>query len=127
MIMFSRILVGLGGLLFAAIGLGLWFNTLEAAQNVGLMELAAVGRGTVRADIAGFFLAGAILQLLAAVQLNRALLWPVQMLLALAFAGRVVTLVLDGPIAAHIPSMGVELVLMLLLFWAKRVWTPREL
>ncbi len=125
MIILSRILLGLGGLLFAAVGLGLWLNTTEAAANVGLLELAAVGRGTVRADIAGFFIAGAVLQLLAAVQMNRGLLWPVQLLLALAFSGRVVTMVIDGPIAAHIPSMGIELILMLLIFWCQRLWAPK--
>lgn len=125
MIILSRVLVGLAGILFIGIGAGLWFNTADASNNLGLTELAAAGFGTVRADIGGFFIGGGLLQLLAATQKNRDLLWPVQLLLALAFTGRAVTLVMDGPIAAGLPSMAIELVLLALLAWCQRLWAPK--
>jgi len=122
MIILSRILLALGGLLFLVVGGGLWFNTIEAASDLGLLEVAALGKGTIRADIGGFFIGGAILQLLAAVQMKPGLLWPVQLLILLAFTGRCLTLVLDGPVAAGVPSMAIELILLGLIAWCKRLW-----
>ncbi|MCH1492513.1 MAG: hypothetical protein L7T24_08135 [Luminiphilus sp.] len=109
-------------MLFLLVGAGLLFNTTEAAANMGLVELAAAGRGTVRADIAGFFIGGALIQLVAAFRRDPSLLWPVQLLLLLALAGRCLTLVLDGPVAAGVPGMGVEIVILMLLIWCKRLW-----
>ena len=122
MVLFTRVLVGALGLLFLAIGAGLLLNTTEAAANMGLVELAAAGRGTVRADIAGFFVGGGIIQLMAALRQDRGLLWPVQLLVLLALLGRCLTLIVDGPIAAGIASMGVEVFILLLLAWCKRIW-----
>ena len=122
MMMLSRLLLGAVGLLFLLVGAGLLFNTTEAAANMGLVELAAAGRGTVRADIAGFFIGGALIQLVAAFRRDPSLLWPVQLLLLLALAGRCLTLVLDGPVAAGVPGMGVEIVILMLLIWCKRLW-----
>lgn len=122
MMMLSRLLLGAVGLFFLLVGAGLLFNTTEAAANMGLVELAAAGRGTVRADIAGFFIGGALIQLVAAFRRDPSLLWPVQLLLLLALAGRCLTLVLDGPVAAGVPGMGVEIVILTLLIWCKRLW-----
>ena len=84
--------------------------------------MAAAGRGTVRADIAAFFIGGGIIQLTAAIRRRAGLLWPVQLLVLLALLGRCFTLIVDGPVAAGVPSMGVELVMLFLLFWCKRIW-----
>ncbi len=120
--MLSRLLLAAVGVLFLLVGFNLLLNTTEAAATLGLIDLAAVGRGTVRADIAGFFIAGAVIQLLAVIRRDPTLLWPVQLLLVLALSGRSLTLVLDGPVAAGIPSMLVEVAILLLLFWSKRLW-----
>ncbi|MDG1013323.1 MAG: hypothetical protein P8N99_10925 [Luminiphilus sp.] len=125
MLMLSRLLSGLFGFLFLALGAGLWLNTGDAAANLGLVDLAAAGFGTVRADIAGFFLGGGLILVVAAGRCDPSLLWPVQLLVLIALLGRTLTLVIDGPVAAGVPSMGVELVILVLLFWCKRVWATQ--
>ena len=89
---------------------------------MGLVNLAAAGLGTVRADIAGFFIGGGIIQIVAAIRRDPDLVGPGQRLVLLARMGRAITLIIDGPVAAGIPSMGIELVLLVLLLWCKKVW-----
>ena len=122
MVVLTRILLAAIGLLFLVVGAGLWLNTGEAAAKMGLVDLAAAGLGTVRADIAGFFIGGGTIQIVAAIRRDPTLLWPVQLLVLLALMGRAITLVTDGPVAAGIPSMGIELALLVLLLWCKKVW-----
>lgn len=122
MVMFSRLLVALIGLLFLVVGAGLWLNTADAAAQMGLVDLAAAGFGTVRADIGGFFIGGGIIQIIAAMRRDSGLLWPVQLLVLLALLGRTLTLVTNGPVAAGVPSMGFELAILLLLVWCKSTW-----
>lgn len=125
MLILTRLLSGLCGLLFLAVGAGLWFNTGDAAANMGLVNLAAAGLGTVRADIAGFFLGGGLILVLAAGRCDPNLLWPVQLLVLIALLGRTLTLVIDGPVAAGVSSMGIELVILVVLFWCKRIWAAQ--
>ena len=125
MLLISRLLSGLFGLLFLAVGTGLWLNTGDAAAELGLVNLAAAGLGTVRADIAGFFLGGGLILVLAAARRDPGLLWPVQLLVLIALLGRTLTLVIDGRVAAGVPSMGIELLILLVLFWCKRVWASQ--
>jgi len=122
MVMLSRLLVALIGLLFLVVGAGLWLNTADAAAQMGLVDLAAAGFGTVRADIGGFFIGGGIIQIIAAMRRDSGLLWPVQLLVLLALLGRTLTLVINGPVAAGVPSMGFELAILLLLVWCKSTW-----
>lgn len=126
MVMLSRVLLAAMGLLFLVVGAGLWLNTGEAAANMGLVDLAAAGLGTVRADIAGFFIGGGVIQIIAAIRRDPDLLWPVQLLVLLALLGRTVTLILDGPVAAGIPSMGIEIALLVLLLWCKKSWSTQS-
>ena len=122
MIVISRVVVALIGALFLGIGASLIFNTADAAATMGLPNLEAAGYGTVRADIGGFFLGGGLIGVVAAFRKNAALLWPVQLLVAIALLGRLFTLSVDGPIAAGLESMGVEVAILGVLFWAKRAW-----
>ena len=122
MVMLSRLLVALIGLLFLVVGAGLWLNTADAAAQMGLVDLAAAGFGTVRADIGGSFIGGGIIQIIAAMRRDSGLLWPVQLLVLLALLGRTLTLVINGPVAAGVPSMGFELAILLLLVWCKSTW-----
>jgi len=122
MVVVARVGVALLGALFLVIGAGLIFNTTDAAADLGLPNMMAAGYGTVRADIAGFFLGGALISVVASLRKDGSLLWPVQLLVLLALLGRVFTLVVDGPVAAGLTSMGVEVAILVLLLWAKRVW-----
>ena len=122
MVVVARVGVALLGALFLVIGAGLIFNTTDAAADLGLPNMMAAGYGTVRADIAGFFLGGGLISVVASFRKDGSLLWPVQLLVMLALLGRVFTLVVDGPVAAGLTSMGVEVAILVLLLWAKRVW-----
>jgi hypothetical protein len=122
MVVILRVVVGLIGALFLGIGASLIFNTADAAATMGLPNLEAAGYGTVRADIGGFFLGGGLIGVVAAFRKNATLLWPVQLLVAIALLGRLFTLSVDGPIAAGLESMGVEVAILGVLFWAKRAW-----
>jgi hypothetical protein len=122
MVVVARVGVALLGALFLVIGAGLIFNTTDAAADLGLPNMMAAGYGTVRADIAGFFLGGGLISVVASFRKDGSLLWPVQLLVLLALLGRVFTLVVDGPVAAGLTSMGVEVAILVLLLWAKRVW-----
>jgi len=122
MVVIARVGVALLGALFLVIGAGLIFNTTDAAADLGLPNMMAAGYGTVRADIAGFFLGGGLISVVASFRKDGSLLWPVQLLVLLALLGRVFTLVVDGPVAAGLTSMGVEVAILVLLLWAKRVW-----
>ena len=122
MVVVARVGVALLGALFLVIGAGLIFNTTDAAADLGLPNMMAAGYGTVRADIAGFFLGGGLISVVASLRKDGSLLWPVQLLVLLALLGRVFTLVVDGPVAAGLTSMGVEVAILVLLLWAKRVW-----
>jgi len=113
--------------LFLVIGAGLIFNTTDAAADLGLPNMMAAGYGTVRADIAGFFLGGGLISVVASLRKDGSLLWPVQLLVLLALLGRVFTLAVDGPVAAGLTSMGVEVAILVLLLWAKRVWQQAPL
>ena len=122
MVVVARVGVALLGALFLVIGAGLIFNTTDAAADLGLPNMMAAGYGTVRADIAGFFLGGGLISVVASFRKDGSLLWPVQLLVLLALLGRVFTLVVDGPVAAGLTSMGVEVAILVLLLWAKRAW-----
>jgi hypothetical protein len=122
MVIAARVGVALLGALFLVIGAGLIFNTTDAAADLGLPNMMAAGYGTVRADIAGFFLGGGLISVVASFRKDGSLLWPVQLLVLLALLGRVFTLVVDGPVAAGLTSMGVEVAILVLFLWAKRVW-----
>ena len=110
MIMLSRLLLAAVAALFLLIGTGLLFNATEAAAGMEVVDITAAGRGTVRADIAGFFLGGAPIQLAAVIRTDPSLLYSY---LALALAG-VATMALDGPIAAGVVGMAVEITILLL-------------
>jgi hypothetical protein len=127
MVVVARVGVALLGALFLVIGAGLIFNTTDAAADLGLPNMMAAGYGTVRADIAWFFLGGGLISVVASLRKDGSLLWPVQLLVLLALLGRVFTLAVDGPVAAGLTSMGVEVAILVLLLWAKRVWQQAPL
>ena len=107
-----RGLVGLAGLLSLLIASRFWLAPAEIAATMGLAADGPVGLGTIRADMAAFFGAAAILSLTAAIRNEARWLTPVLLLLALALAGRVFNLVSTGGGAALIPPMVIEAVLI---------------
>ena len=122
MVVISRVLVALIGAVFLSVGASLIFNTAEVAATMGLPNMDAAGYGTVRADIAGFFIGGGLISVVAAFRKTPSLLWPVQLLVGIALLGRIFTLLVDGPVAAGWESMGIEVAILVVLFWTKRAW-----
>ena len=110
-----RGLVGVAGLLSLLIASRFWLAPAELAATMGLTADGPVGLGTIRADMAAFFGAAAILSLLAAIRNEARWLTPVLLLLALALAGRVVNLITTGGGGALIPPMVIEAVLILIM------------
>ena len=122
MIMISRMLIGLGAALLLVVGLGLWFAVEHSMLPMGLSVTADRGLGTVRADIAGLFVASGALGVAAALSLNRNLLWPLQLLLVVALIGRIITFSIDGLSAAGPESMVIEVLLLVVLQWCRNLW-----
>ncbi len=122
MVLVTRILIGAAGLLFVVLALGFWFNTTGSAADVGLIDLNLNGKATVRADMAGYFIVGGGIALYSAIKQNAAYLWPTLLLLAAAFVGRTLTLILDGATLESIPPMVIEAVLIALILYAQRNW-----
>lgn len=120
-----RVVIGLVGLL--NIGLGLAF--LLAPEKMGmaffLAPTAVQGVATLRADFTGFFIGAAAFALLGAWRADpRPLLVPVVML-GLALFGRIVSLLIDGRGPDAIGPMVIELVMLVLLLSARRVFSVR--
>jgi len=49
-------------------------------------------------------------------------LWPVQLMMLFALLGRITTVFLDGTAAAGVMQMGVEVLIIALLQWARASW-----
>ncbi len=122
MILVTRILTGLAGGLFIFLGLSFWFDTDGAAAKMGLTNLAPAGHALVRADVAGFFLAGGAMSLYAAIKGNAAYLWPNLLLVGAAITGRALTLIIDGGDATSYPPMVVEAIIIALILYSRRIW-----
>ncbi|WP_438727098.1 hypothetical protein ACR9YC_10015 [Parasphingorhabdus sp. DH2-15] len=123
MIILTRILVAAVGLLFAFMAAGFLLSTETEASKIGLTTLSAQGFATVRADIGGFFAFCAGLSLYGAATKSIRVLWPVALLVTLALAGRLLSLVLTGPgDMFHVPIIA-EVIIIVILLWAHKTWS----
>lgn len=120
-----RVLIGLVGLFGLLVASQFWLRPQAIAATMGLEAVGPSGLGTLRADMAGFFGAVAVMALLAAIRNDSRWLRPVVLLLSLALMGRVLNLVLSGGGAALIPPMVVEVVLISIVSLGLRV-LPRR-
>jgi arylsulfatase/uncharacterized sulfatase len=116
----ARGVLGLAGVFFLLVFLRSWSAPAALAATFGLDPLGAVGLATVRADVGGFFGAGALITLAAAVRGRGDWLWPVLLLLGLAIVGRAIGLMVDGVLPMLIPPMVVEALLILMVAGARR-------
>jgi hypothetical protein len=94
----ARFVIGAIGLGFALVGVVAMVEPLRVAGELGLTASAPVGAGSLRGDIAGFFLTGGLFALAAAVRNRRALLAAPLLLVGSALVGRIVTAVVDTPL-----------------------------
>ena len=103
-----RLIVGLTGVLALLLALRLWAAPTPAAAKLGVAALSPLGVATLRADFAGFFAGAGVFALAAAIRNEGRLLTAPLVLVALALAGRALTLVQDGVNPAMLPPMSIE-------------------
>ena len=117
-----RIVIGLVGLLNIGLGLGFLLVPDKMATAFFLAPVNAQGLASLRADFTGFFIGAAVFTLIGAWRADpRPLLVPLVML-GLALFGRTVSLALDGIGPEAIGPMLIELVMLVLLLTARRVF-----
>lgn len=103
-----RILIGLLGVLYSVIGIGYLFQPLDIATRFFLEPVGIQGMATLRADFSAFFLTTGLFALYAAAKSRpRALVAPL-FLIAIAFFGRIVSLLMDGMAPTALQPMVVE-------------------
>lgn len=106
----TRILVGLYGLLFAALGFGFWLAPEQAAARFAVEPLGLVGLSTLRGDFGGVFLGLSALCLIGAWSRRRGLLAAAAVVLGSIVIGRLLGAAATGSTAGLIPNLPVELV-----------------
>jgi hypothetical protein len=120
-----RVLTAVLGALALILALRLWLDPAAAAAKLGLVGRGALGLATLRADVAGFAAAGG-LAIAGAVRDDRRLLTAPALLIALALAGRLITLAQMGSTPDQVMPMAAEAVLVLLLVAARRTLGARQ-
>ena len=120
MAMVMRALVGVIGTFNIAIGLGFLLDPAQFAGQFFLSPIGQQGLATLRADFPGFFITGGVCALIGAVQKDRRALLVPMLLLAIALAGRCVSLALDGMAPTAVQPMVAEAVMISVLALARR-------
>ncbi len=120
--MLPRLLVTLVGLFSVMMALRFWFDMTPVLAQFGVDPQGLVGRATVRADIGGMFMGMGFMALMAAWRENRA--WATGMLVMVlsAITGRLLSVLLDGTAPAIWPPIGVEVVMIAILLFARSRW-----
>jgi hypothetical protein len=86
----------IGGIVFVLIGLGFFFQPQTAGASFALLPDGIPGLAVMRADMTAFFLVGGGCMIWGAWKRNGELLLVPAALFGIAFAGRLVTAVVDG-------------------------------
>ncbi|MDB5710754.1 MAG: hypothetical protein JWL96_2824 [Sphingomonas bacterium] len=110
-----RAVIGLVGLFNLVLGLGFLFDPAQAGLRFFITSLGTQGMATMRADFTAFFVTGAVFALLGAWRAWRTPLQVPLLLLSIAIAGRVVSLIADGAPPMAFPPMIAEAVMIALL------------
>lgn len=119
-----RVVVGIAGLLGLLVAARMWIAPAEVAAQLGVAASGPLGLATIRADMGGFFAAGGVFGLLAAIMGRGSMLLPSVALIGFALAGRLVAVAMQGFVPEMGPPMAIEAVL-LVLFAAGWRWLPR--
>jgi hypothetical protein len=115
-----RVTIGLFGVVFIVLAAGFLLDPAQAAAKLGVGPLGPLGVATLRGDFLGFFGAGGVLAIVAAVRNDARHLAAPLLLIAMALAGRLITVVTSGYDAAIGPPMLAEAVIVLLLVFGRR-------
>lgn len=87
----------IGGIAFTLIGLGFFFVPESAGPSLGLMTSGVSSLAVLRADMTAFFVVGGVCMIWGAWKRNGELLLVPAALFAIAFCGRLLTAIVDGP------------------------------
>ncbi|GGD98305.1 hypothetical protein GCM10011529_00430 [Polymorphobacter glacialis] len=110
-----RVAIGLVALFMLAVGLGFLFAPAQLAAGFFLSPTTPQGLATLRADFPGFFIGVAVFALIGAwTGQSRPLLVPIFMV-AIAFFGRIVSILVDGVLPTTAQPMIVEAVMLIVL------------
>lgn len=122
MIIITRILVAVIGVI-ALLGVGQhWFDLDAVAAERGMQAIGDIGRANLRADVGGLFLGISGLALFAAVRQHQGAILAATVLLGATLIGRFVSIAIDGYSAAVAPPMIVEAILIAILLFVYRAW-----
>ena len=122
MIILSRILVAIIGLI-ALLGVGQhWFDLDAVAAERGMQAIGDIGRANIRADVGGLFLGISALSLFAAIRQHQGAILAAALLLVATLFGRFVSIAIDGYSAPVAPPMIVEAILIAILLFVYRAW-----
>ena len=117
-----RILVALAALFFLFMGVQFWFALDGAAQSFGLTPDGLIGRASIRADVGGLFIGGALIMAHAAWKQCAMCAGAAATIIGVALTGRFVPILLDGMPSGGVPPMVVEAVMVAILLWARASW-----
>lgn len=119
-----RVLVGIAGLLGLLVAARMWMAPVEAAEQLGVVAASPLGLASIRADMGGFFGAGGLFAVAAAIKARGGILLTPVVLIGLALTGRLVAVAMNGFVPEMGPPMAIEGAL-LVLFVAGWKWLPR--
>lgn len=120
----GRVIVALGGLLGAYLFAVTWANPALLEPMLGVTASRPLGLASIRADLGAFFALWAGFALVAAWRGDRGLLLVPMLLLALAIAGRVITLFTAGMAPDMLQPIIIEAVVLGLFALAWRLLGP---
>lgn len=124
MTMVLRAVVGIAGLLGLLVAVRIWMAPEEVAAQLGVAASSPLGLASIRADMGGFFGAGGLFAVVAAIKGRGGMLLPSVVLIGFALTGRLVAVAINGFTPDMGPPMAIEAVL-LVLFVAAWKWLPR--
>jgi hypothetical protein len=87
----------IGGIAFTLIGLGFFFVPDTAGASFSLLPDGVPGLAVMRADMTAFFVVGGVCMIWGAWKRNGELLLVPAALFGIAFCGRLLTVIVDGP------------------------------
>jgi hypothetical protein len=107
-----RVVVALVGLINLMIGISFLIDPAQAGLRFFVTALGTQGMATMRADFTAFFVTGAVFALIGAWRAERRPLLVPLMLLGIAIAGRMISLIADGAPAMAFGPMAAEAVMI---------------
>jgi hypothetical protein len=122
MALFSRILVGLIGLLSLFPAAQHWFGIEALVNERGLQAISDIGRANMRADVGGMFLGIGLFAIIAAWKEDRIWLTATILLVGGALLGRFISIAIDGYTLRVGAPMLVEAIVIAIFAFAYWLW-----